>query len=287
MSNTADPAAIIKLAEEKLAAGDNAGALSLCEQTLAVAPLFNRAHVIKAKAMMPGLRYDQILNRVHWHLKPRSYVEIGVARGGSMTRVAAETRAIGIDPAPRIDRPIPEQAKIYPLESDAFFERYDLFDELGIEFLDVGFIDGLHVFEQTLRDFINLERYSHAETVILIHDCYPPTEISAAREAVTDYWCGDVWRLIAVLTRYRPELSVSVIPAFPSGLGLVTGLNPGSRLLADRYDELVEEALAIPYPETELERNRLLPRLDNDWEVISEAMGCPVHASGRESAGVS
>jgi Methyltransferase domain len=282
-----DAPALIKLAEEKLDAGDYAACNGLCEQILAEHPHFNRAHFIKAKAMMPGLRYDQILNRVHWHLKPQSYVEIGVARGGSMTRVAPETRAIGIDPAPRIDRPITARAKIYPVESDAFFERYDLLEELGVNKLDVAFIDGLHIFEQALRDFINLERYSQPDTVILIHDCYPPTELSAAREAVTDYWCGDVWRLIAVLCRHRPELAVSVIPTFPSGLGVVTGLDSGSTLLSAHYDEFVEEALALPYPATQRDREQWLPMLANDWEVISQAIGCAVGASGPEAAGVS
>jgi len=282
-----DAPALIKLAEEKLDVGDYAACNGLCEQILAEHPHFNRAHFIKAKAMMPGLRYDQILNRVHWHLKPQSYVEIGVARGGSMTRVAPETRAIGIDPAPRIDRPITARAKIYPVESDAFFQRYDLLEELGVNKLDVAFIDGLHIFEQALRDFINLERYSQPDTVILIHDCYPPTELSAAREAVTDYWCGDVWRLIAVLCRHRPDLAVSVIPTFPSGLGVVTGLDSGSTLLSAHYDEFVEEALALPYPATQRDREQWLPMLANDWEVISQAIGCAGGASGPEAAGVS
>lgn len=269
-----EAATLIAQAEEKLAAGDNSGSIRLCEQIIAMQPRFNRAHFIKAKAMMPGLRYDQILNRIHWHLKPQTYVEIGVARGGSMTRVDEATTAIGIDPAPRIDRPIKARAKIYPVESDAFFARYDLFEELGAEQLDLAFIDGLHLFEQALRDFMNLERFSQPATAILIHDCFPPTELSAAREAETDYWCGDVWRLIAVLQRYRPELNVGVIPTFPSGLGLVTGLDATSTVLGDKYDDIVAEALALDYPRDQAARDAVLPQLENDWDVIRAALGC-------------
>ena len=68
---------------------------------------------------------------------------------------------------------------------------------------------------------------------------------------------------------------------------MVTGLDSGSTLLSAHYDEFVEEALALPYPATQRDREQWLPMLANDWEVISQAIGCAGGASGPEAAGVS
>ena len=261
-------AGMIQQAEQLLDGGQIDAADRLCDEVLAASPLYNRAHVIKAKVMMPGLKYGQIINRVHWELNPETYVEIGVARGGTLCRAQADTRVVGIDPEPKIEKTIPSRAKIYPTTSDDFFARYDLFEELGSSRLALGFIDGLHIYEQALRDFINLERYSQPDTVILIHDCYPPTRLSAERDRAIAYWAGDVWRLIACLVQYRPDLQVSVIPTFPSGLGLVTSLDNQSTVLSDNYDEIVQATLARDYSEVEENRHQVLPPLDNDWDVI-------------------
>ncbi len=270
---TIDASALIAEAEQRLVDGDAAGALRICERIIVHEPQFNRAHVISAKALMPGLRYDQILNRIHWNMKPETYVEIGVATGTSLCRALPETRAIGIDPAPRIEKTIQAQAKIYPLESDVFFERYNLAEELGTHILSLAFIDGLHIFEQALRDLINLEAYAQPDTVLLIHDCYPPTELSAAREAQTLYCCGDVWRMIPMLGKYRPELNVRVVPAFPSGLAIVTGLDCKSTVLSDQFDEIIAEGFALEFPGSEERRAATFPMIDNDWDTISRLIG--------------
>ena len=74
---------MIRQAELLLETGDMGEADRICENVLHASPLYNRAHVIKAKLMMPGLKYGQIINRIHWELNPETYVEIGVARGGT------------------------------------------------------------------------------------------------------------------------------------------------------------------------------------------------------------
>jgi predicted O-methyltransferase YrrM len=258
-------------AAENLKAGDLPGVRRLCEQMLAREPAYSHAHMLMARAMMPGDNYGQILSKLHQHLQPATYVEIGVATGESMSYAQAQTRAVGIDPELRISRPISARARLYPVTSDDFFARYDLFEELGERSMNLAFIDGLHLFEQALRDFINVERYAQDNSVVAVHDCFPPTELSAARERKMAYWCGDVWRLIPCLKKYRPDLNIAVIPAPPSGLAIITGLDPGSTVLADNFDRYVEESLAIPY--TAIDENRqLLCPVANDWSQICASL---------------
>jgi predicted O-methyltransferase YrrM len=254
--------------DQYLSADDREAALAVCREMLALNGAWNHAHVLMARVMMPGENYAGLLGRLHRHLQPSTYAEIGVATGASMAIAAEATRCVGIDPCPRVTAAIKARARLYPVTSDAFFERYDLLEELGAESLDFAFIDGLHLFEQALRDFINLEKYAAPHTVVAIHDCYPPTELSADRERVMAYWAGDVWRLIPCLVRHRPDLQVAVVPALPSGVGLVTGLDRHSTVLEDRFDDIVEEFLALPYAELESGREALLNTIPNTWDAV-------------------
>ncbi|MEE4659198.1 MAG: class I SAM-dependent methyltransferase [Halieaceae bacterium] len=258
--------------EAQLSQGDRAAARAACDAMLNLNGAYNPAHMLMARVMMPGENYAAILTRLHRERRPRGYAEIGVATGASMALAGAETHCVGIDPNPRVTASIAGRARLYPVTSDDFFARYDLSEELDRAPLDLAFIDGLHLFEQALRDFINLEKYAHQGTVVMIHDCFPPTELSAARDRVMAYWAGDVWRMIPLLIKYRPDLDVNVIPAMPSGLGLVTGLDPDSRVLEDRFDELVAEYMAMPYSVLEQRREELLSPIANSWDAIAERL---------------
>ena len=74
------------------------------------------------------------------------------------------------------------------LTSDEFFSTHDLREELGGSPVDLSFIDGLHLFEFALRDFINLERAGTEQSMIVLHDTDPPDADMAARESCTPGW---------------------------------------------------------------------------------------------------
>jgi hypothetical protein len=202
---------------------------------------------IYKRCVPPDLPYFEMLDRVHQHLVPRTYVEIGVSTGRSFTLALPGTRCIGIDPNPNLLFAAGHGNRIFAETSDEFFEKHDLAGLLDGIPLDLAFIDGMHLFEFALRDFINLERASHADTTILIHDCLPVSEATAERERATDLWSGDVWRLIVLLGQWRPELDVAVVDWAPTGVGVVRGLDPSSTVLSDHYDEIVAQYLAMPY----------------------------------------
>lgn len=237
-------------------------------------------HRSQAAAMDAAVGYLALLERLHQHLRPRTYVEIGVASGRSLGRARPETRIVGIDPKPMISDPggVHESTKIFELTSDEFFRRHDLRAELGGQPVDLAFIDGMHLFEYALRDFINLEAHYTDRSVILVHDCRPRSPEQAGREPRPGAWTGDVWKLIPCLREQRPDLNVTVADVRPSGLGVITGLSPGSNILNDAFAEIVTRYMPLQWTEHAMHEPR--PSIDQEWEAIETMLPPPPDGQG-------
>ncbi len=139
----------------------------------------------------------------------------------------------------------------------------------------------MHLFEYALRDFMNLEQSAHPDATILIHDCLPVDALSAGRERSPYPWSGDVWRLILLLREQRPDLEVSVVDWPPTGVGVVRGLDPHSTLLADRYDELIEHYLAVPYEHLDDgTMHEQLHTVHGDWPSVAALLPDRSYRSG-------
>ena len=138
--------------------------------------------------------------------------------------------------------------------------------------IDLAFADGLHWWEQTLRDVANLEQYASPDGVILIHDCNPVDEVTSARERTTIFWSGDVWKTVVALRRFRPDLSVHTVDVAPTGLAIVAGLDPTNTVLHDRYDEIVTTIDKLTYADIESgDRTELLGLIPGEW-ALTEAV---------------
>jgi hypothetical protein len=233
---------------------------------------FHLAHMLLANIEMHGEDYFRVLARMHAHLKPRTYVEVGVFRGSSLRLVPPQTQALGIDPEPRLDKPAGPNQRVFAQTSDEFFARHDVNGELGGRRIELAFIDGMHRFEYALRDFINIERLSNPDSVVLVHDCYPLDRQTAERERGTAFWSGDIWRLILLLRKYRPDLAIHTISTPPTGLGMIFNLDPASRVLADRLDEIVAEFLALDYGTLDGGKRSMLNACLNDWPIIADLL---------------
>jgi hypothetical protein len=183
------------------------------------------AHLRLAKIRLPGPGYLAVLATAHRVLKPRTYVEIGVASGGSLAQVRYPTLAIGVDPAPSVRRRISVPATVYRMKSDEFFQEVNLLEVLGGTPFDVGFIDGLHSFDQTLRDFANLESRSSSRSALFLHDCLPLDQRTGSWPRTTSFWSGDSWKILPYLLDQRADLGVHLIPCWPTGLVVVTNLD--------------------------------------------------------------
>jgi predicted O-methyltransferase YrrM len=230
--------------------GDVARAQQLLLAVLERFPDFPGAQGTLASLCMPGPSYRDVLARLHELVRPRTYLEIGVETGATLGLAKAAERVIGIDPdASRLRRELlPPGARVFHETSDAFFARSSRAQLLGAERVDLAFIDGMHWFEYALRDFINVEAWSEPDGVIVLHDCLPVFPLTASRQRRTKFWVGDVWKLVEVLRELRPELRVRIIATAPSGLCVVRGLDPTSRVLAEALPEVVERYRDREYP---------------------------------------
>ncbi len=163
-----------------------------------------------------------------------------------MALAPPDCRRVGIDPAPSLTVATPG-VEIYCMTSDKFFAKADLSKILGGLPIDLAFIDGMHLFENVLADFINLERYCAPESAILIHDRLPLIAVVAERERQTRFWLGDVWRTLPALAHFRPDLAISVVAAAPSGLAVVRGLDPTSDILATKHQQVLTYGAGLDF----------------------------------------
>ena len=88
---------------------------------------------------------------------------------------------------------------------------------------DIVFLDGLHKFEQTFRDFCNSQSHCHDRTVWMIDDVHPNDVFSAHPDQKLAYrfrtlhgkqgraWHGDVFKLVFAIHDFFPNLSYRTI----------------------------------------------------------------------------
>ena len=111
-------------------------------------------------------------------------------------------------------------------ESGEFFAKQGLRHILGGRPVDFALIDGLHLFEQALDDLCHLENHMAPGGMVAVHDTIPLDGETSARVRTTEFYSGDVWKIVPYLCRNRPELEIVTVPAAPTGLSLIRGFNP-------------------------------------------------------------
>lgn len=201
-----------------------------------------------------GSLYTDFLAKLAVKRGTRNYLEIGVHLGDTFSRIGCDT-AVGLDPGFVLNTNIAagkRRVLLYQQTSDSFFRDHDLVSILQGR-VDLAFLDGLHQFEVLLRDFANAEAVSSPNGLICLHDCMPVNAEMATRDPAlprTDelaaMWTGDVWKIVPILKAWRPDLRVLLVDCLPTGLVCVSGLDPTSRVLHERYLSIVEEYRAVP-----------------------------------------
>ena len=147
-----------------------------------------------------------------------NYLEIGVAKGATFFNVEAIEKH-AVDPRFRFDTRTRSSYKneiYHAMTSDEFFN-----ENLQNPFsFDLIFLDGLHTYSQTLRDFLASQKLAHSKTIWLIDDTMPTDAIAAeadlsrVREARAaqgrpddETWMGDVFKVIAFIDAFLPQFS--------------------------------------------------------------------------------
>ena len=221
------------------------------------------------------MKRHEFLRELHKVTANRNYLEIGVNDGRSLT--LSRVPSVAIDPAFKVVTEIRCDVHLAKATSDDFFARDNPLVHLRggrhplrqlarnrsplaywrRTTLDLSFIDGMHLFEYALRDFINVEKHSDWASVIVFDDMLPRSIDEAARDRHTNAWTGDVYKLIEILARYRPDLVTVLVDTQPTGQLVVFGADPTNTVLKDKYEEILAEYnVADPQkvPETVLER---------------------------------
>lgn len=177
----------------------------------------------------------------------KSYLEIGVERGEVFFNIQVDFK-IGVDPnfLFKLKKPINEKlilqdSALFQMTSDAFFSKESEIIKNGV---DVVFIDGLHTYQQVIKDIKNALSYLNDDGVIIIHDCNPTSEaigypvknsinevINLASQGLINgwngCWCGDVWKALLHFRVEYPDLNIFTLD-LDWGLGIITRASASS-----------------------------------------------------------
>ena len=217
-------------------------------------------------------------------LRAENYLEIGVSYGDTFLTINAK-RKIGVDPTNLMRKHAflnkdnwileakkgyrfvcqllgMEESRFFELPSDEFFKTMPhLFEKHKI---DVALIDGLHSYDQALRDAHNCLKYLDQNGVIVLHDCNPATlAMAVPANSVADaasknipgwdyLWCGDVWKAIVHLRSSFDDLNVFVLDC-DMGIGVVT-----RGKMENKLSYAPEEIEKLDYQDLVANRARLL-----------------------------
>jgi hypothetical protein len=183
----------------------------------------------------------QVIQKLLNRRKSPTYLEIGMGSGINFFSIKTR-RKIAIDPKfsftakDRIQwmfkNPDNFLAKCHKMTSDFYFAHIQKSHQF-----EVVFIDGLHTYIQSLKDFNNSLACLKKDGVIIMHDCLPPNEQAAYPAQSYDdaaslnlsgwngWWSGDVWKTICHLRSTRQDLRIFVLDC-DSGLGIITKGEP-------------------------------------------------------------
>lgn len=184
------------------------------------------------------------INALSHGLLAQSYLEIGVETGETFVDIEAAVRT-AVDPQFSFDTDLfaDGNTHFHRKRSDDYFAEMP-----SDEVFDLIFIDGLHKFEQVVRDLSNSIIHSHARSVIVIDDTVPSNVFSAMpdvgdsvrfreRAGVEDSsWHGDVYKIVFYLHDFWPSLSYRTIIGSGNPQTVVWRSNGFRR--ASRFDNL-------------------------------------------------
>jgi len=145
------------------------------------------------------------LDLIHYLIKKKnykSYLEIGCHQDEVFSLVNIDK--VGVDPM---------SGGNFRGTSDEFFLQ-------NKKKFDCIFIDGLHIYEQVIKDIKNSINFLSENGTIILHDCLPSkvTHQYVPRSRYT--WNGDVWKAIVEARTWKDVETFTILA--DQGLGVIT-----------------------------------------------------------------
>ena len=141
---------------------------------------------------------QQIINKQNY----KNYLEIGCDNDENFAKISIENKT-GVDPL---------KGGTLRMSSDEFFK-------INKDNFDIIFLDGLHTYEQTIKDIDNSLKFLKENGVIFVHDCLPKKIWNQVVPRLYGHWNGDVWKAI-VHSRTYENVDTYTLKA-DHGLGIV------------------------------------------------------------------
>lgn len=162
------------------------------------------------------------------------YLEVGVQYGFTLSSVNVENKT-GVDPELMFNPRLAPGVTLYRTTSDEFFANLSVDAQY-----DLVFLDGLHTFAQTTRDFLNALMHLRPGGLIVVDDVVPSSEAKALPDrneslrmqleetGIADgEWFGDVWKLpVALDAILRNEIKLEVFGYGVCGQAVVKVMDP-------------------------------------------------------------
>jgi len=152
--------------------------------------------------------HTEIIQKVIDKLGYTSYLEIGLDRGINWCGITCKKK-VGVDPVIMI--PKLEYGDFFCWGNETIYRKTsdDFFASCGHPVADIVFIDGMHTFEQSAKDFHAASRRIAEGGLVLMHDTNPTSEIESMiyDTYMTEHpeyqgaWVGDVWKTIYALSQ--------------------------------------------------------------------------------------
>ena len=145
---------------------------------------------------------SEIIQKIIDSKKYKNYLEVGCDKDENFSKINVEKK-IGVDPL---------NGGTLRMTSDDFFKTNN-------EKFDLIFLDGLHTYEQTIKDIDNSLKFLNNHGVVIIHDCLPKKIWNQIVPRVYGHWNGDVWKAIVHSRTYSYADTYTCIA--DHGLGII------------------------------------------------------------------
>jgi len=162
-----------------------------------------------------------ILKEIIKYKNYNSYLEIGCDQDENFSQISIKNK-IGVDP---------KSGGTHRMTSDTFFLN-------NTQTYDLIYIDGLHTYEQTIKDIKNSLKYLNQNGTIVLHDCLPKKIWNQIVPRIYGHWNGDVWKAIVEARTWKNINTFTIIA--DHGLGVIQKKDNSNILLEeiDNYKKL-------------------------------------------------